>query len=145
MLVFKAKQEDNRPAGERNLNNVSGITRYYDHTTGNTGVIMNSGKNNNTILHESLHLLGLSDRYDANTGEIKDKHYKDDIMARRGTTKLSLRHYKNIVLFVKREQGLATYDKQLKKHPDHPSHFLFGNKVLDEDEKGNLRKWEEFY
>jgi RHS repeat-associated protein len=31
---------------------------------GNTGTIYNSGKNNNTIFHESLHFMGLSDRYD---------------------------------------------------------------------------------
>jgi hypothetical protein len=35
-----------------------------DEYTGNTGEITNSGKRSQSILHETLHFMGLSDRYD---------------------------------------------------------------------------------
>jgi hypothetical protein len=72
---------------------------YVRSITGNTGVIYGSGKNSATVLHESLHLLGLSDRYDdfrdnnlfgAGRYVIPHKGFEHDIM---GNSELKLNKY----------------------------------------------------
>lgn len=80
--------------------------------TANAGQIMNSGKNNWTILHESLHLLGLSDRYTQGTNE-PHGGFENDIMGRLGKYSLSKVHYKNYIDYTK-----AVHQKLLHKHPN---------------------------
>ncbi|MGV0755916.1 RHS repeat domain-containing protein [Empedobacter brevis] len=71
---------------------------------GNVGTIYGSGKKDNTIFHESFHLLGLSDRYDdfrecngcgmlSGTTETH-KGFNNDIMGNSSVTNLNKFHFK---------------------------------------------------
>lgn len=67
-----------------------------DRYTGNTGKIRDSGKENWTILHETMHLLGLSDRY-FEDGNQRSKDWEDDIMSKHGSTKIHDFHYQGYI------------------------------------------------
>ena len=111
----------------------------YPNQTGNTGTIFGSGKSTYTILHESLHLAGLSDRYTDNAkgGATPHKGYANDIMGAHGEMTLSISHYKNILNFARAEDKSPNY---LVKHYDHPSQFIFGIKRIDTDKDDKLIK-----
>ena len=106
---------------------------------------MNSGKNTNNILHETLHLVGLSDRYnqDATSPNFGKPHKNNsnDIMGTNGKTKISLNHYKNIKAFALSETKNKTY---LQKHNKYHSQFLFGNRTYDINENGTLKRWNKY-
>ena len=59
ILNFSALPEEDRQNNNGNSSHANGNGYGGD----NTGIIFSFGKDNNTILHETLHLLGLSDRY----------------------------------------------------------------------------------
>jgi RHS repeat-associated protein len=105
LLTFSVKPENNAvtPRGVSHINGLIYSGDYKDYV-GNTGEIHNSGKVNYTIMHETLHLLGLSDRYTEVTGKA-NAGYKNDIMGTFGITKMKLTHYHNIVDFVKKNQS----------------------------------------
>lgn len=85
---------------------VTGYSKGDDYFTGNTGQI-NSKSNDisRTVIHESLHLLGLSDRYDDFSGDgsgrdkITHPGFSNDIMGE-GNGFLDV-HYENIINFGK--------------------------------------------
>ncbi|HEY1055907.1 MAG TPA: hypothetical protein VGE24_12250, partial [Emticicia sp.] len=72
---------------------------------GREGIIYNSGRNNRTVLHESLHLMGLEDRYDdfrdaTGTGlppSTPHTGYGKSIMATRNSNTLTDAEYKRYI------------------------------------------------
>jgi RHS repeat-associated protein len=62
LLHFDAASEGGSAKGGRH--NISAVNGKSNTETGNTGTIYDSGKDNSTIMHESMHFMGLSDRYD---------------------------------------------------------------------------------
>ena len=109
LLTFTRKPENDnvfpRDVSHINPGYYIPFGRYNVEPSGNTGEIHNSGKVNYTILHESLHLLGLSDRYSETTGK-PFPNYKNDIMGVYGKTTLSTSHYRNIIDFTQRQHEL---------------------------------------
>ncbi len=99
ILNFSDKGEPSRGAGRSHVNGYTyGAPYGPDEYTGNTGTINNKGKDDYTVLHESLHLVGLSDRYNpygANPG------YEKDIMGARNQMTLKTSHYQNIIEYTK--------------------------------------------
>jgi len=76
------------------------LVRSY---TGNTGIIYESGSSSKTILHETMHLMGLSDRYDdfrdhpATGGErfnINHKGFSKNLMSSSNSTQLDPFQYR---------------------------------------------------
>jgi RHS repeat-associated protein len=64
----------NKPENDDNISHINALDTFNSagkpvSLTGNTGVIFGNGSDKNTIFHESLHLLGLSDRYDDYRGD----------------------------------------------------------------------------
>jgi hypothetical protein len=92
--------------------------------TGHTGVVTKySGNRTYSTLHETLHLLGLSDRYNKNFPN-PDKGYEKDIMGKSLSFNLSISHYKNIIDYAKRQHELLT--------PQYPNlKFVYSNHFLD--------------
>jgi hypothetical protein len=90
--------------------------------TGNTGVIYGYGKSNFTVMHESLHLIGLSDRYGAN-GET-NIGYENDIMGAIDKMTLSTSHYRNIIEYTQNQHNLLAPKKPNLK-------YIYSNQVLD--------------
>jgi|GEM_PF-4260744 len=138
LLTFTKKPENDN-VFPRDVSHVNGFLnpfgRYNIETTGNTGEIHNSGKVNYTVLHESLHLLGLSDRYSELTGK-PYINYNNDIMGVYGKTTLSISHYKNIIEFTKRQDEILL--------PQHPNlKYIYGDRTLDkkyEDGKTKIKR-----
>jgi RHS repeat-associated protein len=63
ILTFdKAAEDDNHTSHVNSSKETEGD--FVRSFTGRTGTIYGSGSDNTTVLHESMHLLGLSDRYD---------------------------------------------------------------------------------
>jgi hypothetical protein len=121
LLTFNKKAEPDDGPGRSHVNGYMYQGRPVEYT-GNTGVINNSGKDNYTILHESLHLTGLSDRYDAK-GKTTD-YYKNDIMGVRGQMTLKTSHYRNIIEYTQNQHKLLT--------PTYPNlKYIYSNQTLD--------------
>jgi len=139
LLTFTKKPENDN-VFPRDVSNVNPgyyilFGRYNVEPSGKTGEIHNSGKDNFTVLHESLHLLGLSDRYSETTGK-PYTNYKNDIMGVYGKTTLSTLHYKNIIEFTKRQ-----YELLLPQYPN--LKCIYSNLALDkkyEDGKTKLKR-----
>ncbi|MBC8054692.1 MAG: hypothetical protein H7Y13_16665 [Sphingobacteriaceae bacterium] len=104
LLTFSKKPENNNVT-PRDVSHVNAFTYAGSPTryAGETGTIHNSGKSTNTVMHETLHLLGLSDRYDEQTGK-PHKGYGNDIMGAAGKTAMSVSHYRNLIEHVKSNQ-----------------------------------------
>ena len=105
--------------------------------TGNTGVIYNDDVNDdNVIFHESLHLLGLSDRYDdfrdignyIGPASVPHKGFENDIMGNREKTNVSRYHY---------EQWLNHALLRVKGNSNVKR--VIGLMQVDRDGNGNLR------
>ena len=90
---------------------------------GNTGVVKNYQGNtraeNETTIHETGHMLGLSDRYTNLLGpnntkfSVIDAKYKDDIMGG-GGSKVSQNHYNNWSNWAKgKENGAYNLEKRV--------------------------------
>jgi hypothetical protein len=97
------------PENDENVSHVNAMeSRYGDgpvkHLAGKTGTIFDKGKDNNTVFHESLHLLGLSDRYEdyrGNHNYLKEyqttyphKGYENNVMGNSSSTNLNKDQYK---------------------------------------------------
>ena len=138
LLSFDSTTEDN--------NNISGIDPIpanrgkdgsYKSLAGKTGTIYGSGSNNNTVFHESMHLLGLSDRYEDNRNKkwipedlrFAEPHegYENNVMGNRNSTNLNDNQYKTWIqhamsraktnVSTNRIIGTMTVDKSLKTRP----------------------------
>ena len=138
LLTFTKKPENDNvtPRDVSHINSyLMPYGRYNIETSGNTGEIHNSGKVNYTVLHESLHLLGLSDRYSEKTGK-PFSAYKNDIMGVYGKTSLSTLHYKNIIEYTQRQHQLLT--------PKYPNlKYIYSSYTLDikyEEGKTKLKR-----
>lgn len=71
-------------------------TASYEYFSGRTGIMYGDDRNSDIdILHETLHLLGLSDRYDNEQVGKPDQGYENDIMGKRGATNIGDAHYDN--------------------------------------------------
>lgn len=100
----KAKESDNNIS---HVNNEIRDDGNGNKTTlaGQTGTIYGSGADNHTVLHESLHLLGLDDRYDdfrasPETGlppSIPHIGYEKSIMGSRNSNTLTDAEYKRYI------------------------------------------------
>ena len=68
LITFNATPEQSTKDKKDSRSAMDGGERVIEkesfYITGNTGTIYGSGSENRTVLHETLHLLGLSDRYD---------------------------------------------------------------------------------
>ena len=62
LFTFDAAADGSAKAGGRH--NISAANARSETETGNTGTIFDSGHDSDTVIHETLHLMGLSDRYD---------------------------------------------------------------------------------
>jgi|GEM_PF-4416451 len=85
---------------------VNSFSKGDSYFIGNTGVINNKSNNiTKTVIHETLHLLGLSDRYDdfsgdgSPRGKVTHSGFENDIMGG-GNDVLGV-HYENIINFGK--------------------------------------------
>jgi len=101
---------DKSPENEENISHVAGQVRSdgggnFTTLTGRTGIIYNNGQNNRTVLHETLHLLGLDDRYDDFRGSslpgapasIPNTGYENDIMASSRSNTLTTAQYRRYI------------------------------------------------
>jgi len=71
-------------------------TASYENFSGRTGVMYGDERNGDiNILHETLHFLGLSDRYDNEQVGKPDQGYEMDIMGVRGSIGINDTHYDN--------------------------------------------------
>jgi YD repeat-containing protein len=121
LLIFNKRAEpDNGP--ERSHINSYTYPPSPIKYTGNNGVINGSGKSNFTVLHESLHLIGLSDRYGAN-GKA-NIGYENDIMGAWDKMTLNISHYRNIIEYTQNQHNLL-----IPKMPN--LKYLYSNKTLD--------------
>jgi hypothetical protein len=126
LLTFSSKEES-----KTNRSHISGFIRGIIQYTGNTGVVFGSGKGNYTTLHETLHFLGLSDRYNSEGNPHVD--YDKDIMGVNGEMALRISHYQNIVEYVQNQLLYLT--------PKFPNlKYIYSNKILDlKYEKGRAK------
>jgi RHS repeat-associated protein len=90
--------------------------RFVRSFSGNTGIIYEGGSSSRTVLHETMHLMGLSDRYDDfrnNTlsGNERDniihKGFADDLMGSPRSTQLDQFHYQRYKMWG--EQGSKAF------------------------------------
>ncbi|MEJ8802068.1 LamG-like jellyroll fold domain-containing protein [Pontibacter sp. H249] len=110
----------------------NGLLESITSFSGNTGDIYGKSRtSNHTIFHESLHLLGLSDRYFESGGEMEG--FENDIMGKYGSFNIGDTHYK---AFKQRAEQLLpnpTYDFLF------PRQLRYFNKTkVDKDSRGNL-------
>ncbi len=138
LLTFNSATEDNN-----NISGINPINSYrskdgsYKSLAGKTGTIYGSGTNNNTVFHESMHLLGLSDRYEDNRDNkwipeelrfaIPHDRYENNVMGNRNSTNLNENQYKTWFQHAmsrskannntNRIIGTMTVDKSLKSKP----------------------------
>jgi len=97
MVVQEEHQQRRKKMRPSKVSHVNGyIMTEPIERTGNDGIMFQSNDFNNTVLHETLQFLGLSDRYSEKTG-LPFKGYEHDIMGVNGSRKLSISHYRNIV------------------------------------------------
>ena len=101
LLKFDKTKED-----DKHISEIAGKTEakkdFVRTYSGNTGTVYSSGENNFSVLHESLHLLGLSDRYDDFRNEPgvgidrwnkAHKGFENDIMSTFGSTIMNKFYY----------------------------------------------------
>lgn len=98
----------NKPENDDNISHINALSTFNSagkpvSLAGNTGVIFGNGSDNNTIFHESLHLLGLSDRYDDYRGDktrpqeyqttYPHENYENNVMGNSRSTTLNKFQY----------------------------------------------------
>lgn len=127
-----SKKPEDLQLGENLLTFKKGEGRSFvsprsNQQTGNTGEITNSGKRDYSVLHETLHLLGFSDRYSDNSaGEsVPHRGYENDIMGKSDKFSLKINHYKNLLNFVETE-----YTYMERRHATGPR-YRFSSKYVD--------------
>ncbi|MDP3929526.1 MAG: hypothetical protein Q8R57_10930 [Bacteroidota bacterium] len=129
LLTFNKKEEQSDASSRSHVNGYMYPGRPQEYT-GNTGTVYSSGKTNYTILHESLHLTGLSDRY---TGSGANKGYEKDIMGAWGQMTLKTSHYRNIIEYTQNQHKLLT--------PTYPNlKYIYSNQTLDLKYEGGKSK-----
>jgi hypothetical protein len=115
-LTFDSKKEDvYTKSGIREASHVNNSYTTEDGGTvysGNTGEIRSMGKDDYTIMHETLHLLGFSDRYGRKSGK-PYKGYAHDIMGAYHQFSLKISHYNQILDFVKTHQDRISKQGEL--------------------------------
>lgn len=100
---------DSAPENDHNISHVNAGEQRNKagrlmFLAGKTGTVFDSGKDNNSVFHESLHLLGLSDRYEDRRGDhnymiedqitIPHKEYEENVMGDSGYTNLNKAQYR---------------------------------------------------
>jgi hypothetical protein len=129
LLTFDKKAEPDDGPGRSHINGYSVGSSPIEYT-GNTGVINGSGKSNYAVMHESLHLAGLSDRYGASGA---NKGYDKDIMGARDQMTLKTSHYRNIIEYTKSQHQTLT--------PKYPNlKYIYSPYVLDKKYEGGKAK-----
>lgn len=111
LLQFSNKSED-----DDNISHVE-ASKSGGHKTGNFGVVYDRGVKDYTVIHESLHLLGLSDRYDepeelkpGTTNEYRRPNelhdgFTGDVMGSYGSSTLNPYHYMLIKMYGEKSSG----------------------------------------
>ncbi len=129
LIFYKRAEPDNGP--ERS--HINSFTHPSSPViyTGNNGVINGSGKSNYTVMHESLHLIGLSDRYGANV--VANIGYENDIMGAADKMTLNTSHYRNIIEYTQNKHNLLISNKPNLNN-------LYCNEVLDQKYEGGKAK-----
>ena len=105
LLTFDSATEDNSNISHINAMEISQEGKKTKFLAGKTGTIYGSGQDNNTVFHESMHLLGLVDRYEDNRdkkwipaelrGTIPDKGYEKNAMGNSSYTNLNQQQYRS--------------------------------------------------
>lgn len=105
LLTFDSATED-----DNNISHINGIEisqegKKTKFLTGKTGTIYGNGQDNNTVFHETMHLLGLVDRYEDNRdkkfipqelrGTVPHKGYEKNVMGNSSYTNLNQQQYKS--------------------------------------------------
>jgi RHS repeat-associated protein len=104
--------------------------------TGNTGKIYSSGKRTHTLMHETMHLLGLSDRYlemqqsvDPNAPRVTQPHigYEQDMMGNSSGSGFNAKYYQ---YFLNKASSILSSSDKFFYHP-----------IFDVMKKGSVRSF----
>jgi RHS repeat-associated protein len=122
------------PESSENKSEVFGATATE---TNNVGVVQERGLSNSTVLHETLHFMGLSDRYDERQGDFDEVHWRHnraskihtgfegDRMATPKGTSMDAWHYLQYKIY---GESMPKSSSLIKAYPS--------KRFVDRDEKG---------
>ena len=143
LLNFSAQPDDGEYISNVENQPIGSITNdSYEQTSGINGHVYGSGKNNQTVFHETLHLLGLYDRYSTNqestAGMVTSKlpGYENDIMSTdnggNSMAPFSLSHYSSFAAWTKK---VAKQNAALGPIGDR----FINTRMIDINKNGTLR------
>jgi RHS repeat-associated protein len=118
LLTFNAEPEDDNKNGSGKISHVSPPNLM---SAANNGIIYSSGINSFTVLHESIHLLGLNDRYMTTNMSLSGPRtaspqsgYENDIMGGFKKTGFSDRYYQ---YFLNKASSVMSSSDKFYYHP----------------------------
>lgn len=131
ILEFKAENITSDVGGKEYTGKNESFTR-----PNRIGKVGNSGESDFKVLHETMHFLGLSDRYtegpkDVNGNRTAKEHqnFQDDIMSRQGSMNFNPYHYR----------AYTETAQIIKERAEKGCNTAVVNRLIDRDKKGNLK------